>query len=125
MKNLSKIRKRAGKLTRERYYLEKENLAMRDMKKGSFIEHYKKCGNKNCVCMEGKLHGPYWYLSYRQEGKAVLEYVSAKDLMRTKRLAGSYKKFQSNITKIVRMNKEIIKLMGEMREILIEKRRKK
>lgn len=125
MKNLSKIRQRAGKLMRERYYLEKENLAMRDMKKGSFIEHYKKCGNKNCICMEGKLHGPYWYLSYRRESKGILEYISAKDLARTKWLAGNYKKFQSNITKIVRMNKEIIKLMGEMREILIERRMKK
>ena len=121
MKDLSRIRQREGKLMRDRYRLEKENLAMRDMIKGSLIEHYKKCGSKVCICREGKLHGPYWYLSYKEENKSNLRYIGVKDLAKVARLAGNYKKFQSNLTRINKMNREIGKLMGEIREILLSR----
>jgi hypothetical protein len=125
MKDLSRIRQRAGKLMRERYRLEKQNLAMRDMIKGSLIKHYKKCGSKVCVCREGRLHGPYWYLSYKEGEKSVLKYVDVRDLTKISHLAGNYKKFQSNITRINKMNREIGKLMGDMREVLTSRHRRK
>ena len=121
MKDLSQIRQQAGKLMRERYRLEKENLRMRDMVKGSLIEHYKKCGSSVCVCREGKLHGPYWYLSYKEANKSTLKYIDVEDLAKVSRLAANYKKFQSNITRINRMNREIGKLMGEIRKILLSR----
>ena len=123
MKDLSKIRRRVGKLIRERNCLERDNLHLRDIIKGTVIKHYKKCGSKRCICREGKLHGPYWYLSYKEENKSNLKYINKKDLVRISRLAGNYKKFQSNITRIKRINKEIGKLMGEIREILLLRRR--
>lgn len=123
MKDVSRIRQRVGKLMRERYRLEKENLAIRDMIKGSLIKHYKKCGSKVCVCREGKLHGPYWYLSYKEANKPVLKYIGVKDLVKVSRLAANYKRFQSNLTKINRMNKEIGRLMREIREILLSRGR--
>ena len=123
MKDLSKIRQRVGKLIRERDCLERDNLHLRDIIKGTVIKHYKKCGSKRCICKEGKLHGPYWYLSYKEENKSNLKYINKKDLVRISRLAGNYKKFQSNITRIKRINKEIGKLMGEIREILLLRRR--
>jgi len=58
MKDISRIRQEAGNLIRERSRLESENLHIRDMIKGTVIEHYKKCGRKICICREGKLHGP-------------------------------------------------------------------
>ena len=100
MKDLSKIRQRVGKLIRERNCLERDNLHLRDIIKGTVIKHYKKCGSKRCICKEGKLHGPYWYLSYKEENKSNLKYINKKDLVRISRLAGNYKKFQSNITRI-------------------------
>ena len=123
MEDVSKIRQRAGRLMRERHGLEQDNLAMRDMIRGSLIKHYKKCGNKFCICTGGELHGPYWYLSYKEGEKSVLKYVDKKDLTRISRLAGSYKKFQTNITRISRLNREIGELMADMRQILITKRR--
>lgn len=123
MKDVSKIRQRVGKLMRERYGLEQKNLAMRDMIKGSLIKHYKKCGSKSCICTEGNLHGPYWYLSYKEGDKSVLKYIYKKDLTKTNHLAASYKRFQSDITRIKRLNKEIGELMADMRQILITKRR--
>ena len=125
MKDVSRIRQRAGKLMRERYRLENKNFSMRDMIKGSLIKHYKKCGSKSCICREGKLHGPYWYLSYKERDKSVLEYVDVEDLARINRLARNYKKFQSNIARIKKMNMQIRKLMGDMRDELASKHRKR
>ena len=124
MKNLSRIRQLAGNHMRKRYRLERENLALRDMVKGSLIKHYKKCGRKSCICRKGRLHGPYQYLSYRKSGKSVLEYIYGKDLLKISRLARNYKKFQSNITKINRYNKEISNLMGDMRKVLLSRKGK-
>lgn len=109
---------------RQRYRLECENLAIRDMVRGTLIRHYKKCGSKVCICREGKLHGPYWYLTYTERGRSGFKYVKVKDLAIIIRLARNYKRFQSNITGITRMNREIVKLMGEMREILVLRRKK-
>lgn len=110
---------------RQRYRLETENLAIRDMVRGALIRHYKKCGSKRCICREGKLHGPYWYLSYKERNKSGLRYVNVKELAIIIRLARNYKRFQSNITGINRMNREIGKLMGDMREIMVAKRKGK
>lgn len=123
MKDLSKAHKRAGSLMRGRYRLEKANLLMRDMIKGSLIEHYKKCGRKNCICRKGKLHGPYWYLSYAEADKSVLRYINQKDLARIDRLAKNYKSFQFNITRINEVNREIAKIMGNIRKLLLSRRK--
>ena len=125
MRDPSRMRQRAGKLQRERYRLENENLRIRDMIKGTVIKHYKKCGRKVCICREGKLHGPYWYLSFKEADKSNLKYINIKDLPKTIRLAGNYKRFQSNITKINRINRQITELMGDIREILLSRRGKK
>lgn len=121
--DISKIRQRAGKLIRERYLLERDNLAAREMIKGSLIKHYKKCGSKSCICTEGHLHGPYWYLSYKERDKSVLKYIDKKDLTKMSRLAGSYKKFQSKMVRINRLNRQIWELMADIRQALITKRR--
>lgn len=122
MKDLSSIRQKVGKLIRERYRLENDNIAVRDMIKGSVIKHYKKCGRKRCICRRGKLHGPYWYLVYKDKGKAVLKYIEIKELARVKKLSRKYKTFQRNLTKISRANREVMKLMGNIREIVLTKR---
>ncbi len=120
MNELRKIQKRAGSLIKTRERLEKENLIIEEMIAGSLIEHYKKCGKAVCRCTEGKLHGPYWYVSYKREGKAVLEYVAREDLTRTSRLARNYKKFQSNMTKIRTLNTQIIQLLERVRQIQLQ-----
>ena len=34
-----------------------------------------KCGKKNCRCVKGKGHGPYWYAYYWQGGRLKSEYI--------------------------------------------------
>ncbi len=37
-----------------------------------------KCGKKNCKCVGGDLHGPYWYAYYRDNGKLKCEYIGRR-----------------------------------------------
>lgn len=124
MKKVNKMRQKVRSVIKERSKLEKENLSIRDMVKGTVVEHYKKCGGV-CVCQEGKLHGPYWYLSYKEGEKSRLKYIHVKELSKIKRLAGNYKRFQSNLTQLSRMNKDIISLMGQVRQLQIDQVSKK
>jgi hypothetical protein len=32
---------------------------------GTVVAQYVRCGNRNCKCSRGKLHGPYWYRYWR------------------------------------------------------------
>lgn len=34
-----------------------------------------RCGKKSCKCVEGKLHGPYWYAYWSEGGKTKSQYV--------------------------------------------------
>lgn len=37
-----------------------------------------RCGNKNCKCAAGQLHGPYWYAYWSEGGKTKSQYVGKK-----------------------------------------------
>lgn len=121
MEDLSRLRQQIKGLIKKRYGLEQGNLRIKSMIKGTVIQHYKKCGSKSCACREGDLHGPYWYLSYKEGPKSVLKYIKEKELSKISDLADRYKKFQSNITKLNNINRDIIKLMGRIRQELISK----
>lgn len=34
-----------------------------------------RCGKRSCRCVEGKLHGPYWYAYWTEGGKTRSQYV--------------------------------------------------
>jgi hypothetical protein len=37
-----------------------------------------RCGKKNCHCLEGRLHGPYWYAYWTEGGRTRSQYVGKK-----------------------------------------------
>ena len=42
---------------------------------GVVCGQWKRCGRKNCRCVAGALHGPYFYRFWRQGGRLRKEYV--------------------------------------------------
>lgn len=43
---------------------------------GSYVLQYTKCGKPTCRCAKGgKLHGPYWYLYNKKDGKTTCKYI--------------------------------------------------
>lgn len=39
---------------------------------------YVRCGKKNCKCVSGSLHGPYWYKYWKENGRARSSYIGKK-----------------------------------------------
>jgi hypothetical protein len=47
---------------------------------GSLVCRYTTCNNPNCRCRDPeRRHGPYWQLSWKQDGKTVSKLLSAED----------------------------------------------
>ena len=44
---------------------------------GSYVLHKVKCGKPSCHCAKpgGELHGPYWYLYSKKDGKSRSKYI--------------------------------------------------
>lgn len=46
---------------------------------GSYVLQWVKCGKATCRCAKGgKLHGPYWYLYTKKNGKTHCKYIGKK-----------------------------------------------
>ena len=47
---------------------------------GSLIERYTSCKNPNCRCQDpAQRHGPYWQISWKQNGKTVSKILPTED----------------------------------------------
>ena len=47
---------------------------------GSLAELYTSCGNPNCRCADpDQRHGPYWQLTWKEQGKTVTRRLPAED----------------------------------------------
>jgi len=44
-------------------------------KTGSLQAEWRRCGKPRCRCASGPLHGPYWYLRWREGGRQCRQYV--------------------------------------------------
>jgi hypothetical protein len=44
---------------------------------GSLQREWRRCGKPTCRCASGMLHGPYWYLRWRDRGRQRRRYVSS------------------------------------------------
>ena len=42
---------------------------------GSLQREWRRCGKPTCRCTKGRLHGPYWYLRWRKDGRQRRQYV--------------------------------------------------
>jgi hypothetical protein len=45
---------------------------------GSLQREWRHCGKPTCRCAGGMLHGPYWYLRWRDRGKQRRRYVPSE-----------------------------------------------
>jgi len=59
--------------------LDKRDLS--DFLPGAVVKQYRKCGKPNCRCAGGeRLHGPYYYRTWRYRGKQCWQYVKREDV---------------------------------------------
>lgn len=113
---ISNLRKNIYFLEIQRKKIVEYLLSPRDMTSGSIYTVYKKCGNKNCRCAKGKLHGPFKYLSKKEGGKTKLTFVRRADEDDTERMALSYRKYTSFMARLNKIDKKIYEILKKIKE---------
>jgi hypothetical protein len=78
--------------------------------RGTLIERYVKCRNKKCPCQKGdKIHGPNWYVVYRENNKTIHVYIAKKHLKQIRKMINNYSILMKKIYKISKSNLKKIK----------------
>jgi hypothetical protein len=87
--------------------------------RGSVVTSFVKCSRSNCKCLQGQLHGPYFYRFWRQNGKRVKQYIRKQDLLMIKAACDSYK-HQKQLNKQIHQENLALwrKLKAQLKELI-------
>ena len=117
MNNINSLRKNITSLETQRKKILHYLLNAHDMIDGSIYTVYKKCGNKNCRCTKGKLHGPFSYLSKRVGGVTKLTFVRRADEPGIEKMAQDYRKYITHMARLVKIDKKIYEIVAMIKKI--------
>ena len=89
--------------------------------RGSLLERYVICGNRNCRCAPGERHGPAWYLSVTLGvGQTSSSVVAVDQVDRVRQWIDNRQQVKDSLDRISAINRELIR-----RERIQEKGEKK
>jgi hypothetical protein len=111
--NISNIKARVRYLIKQRSNSEKYLLAHHSLINASFIK------------MDGLAHGkkrktPAYYLSRKIDGVTKLTYIRTKDLTIVRRRAAAYKYYMQNLSKFVKLSRQIEASFRELAILSLE-----
>ena len=115
--NISSIRKKIRDLSLERFKLEMQlvqGLSRKKLLYGSVVKKYKACNKKGCKCTKGALHGPFYYLTYKQDGKTKMVFIKKNMWESWIKLNNNYRGWRKLRADITKINKEILTLLDEI-----------
>ncbi len=76
--------------------------------RGALHRQRRRCGNAGCHCAEGKLHGPYLYLSGRTGGRSRLVYVPTEVVDAVTRRVDATARIGAVLAEISAINLELL-----------------
>ena len=76
--------------------------------RGALHRQMRRCGNAGCHCTEGKLHGPYLYLSVRTGGRSRLVYVPTNVIDEVTRRVDATGRIGAALAEISAINLELL-----------------
>ncbi|NQT66861.1 MAG: hypothetical protein HQ569_04730 [Actinobacteria bacterium] len=115
--DIPKIRKKIKDLSLERFKAEMEmlrDLSRKRLLYGSVVKKYKACGKGGCKCTRGALHGPFYYLTYKEGKKTKMIFVKKNLWEQAIKLNGNYRKWRKLRADISKTGKEILTLLDEI-----------
>lgn len=81
-----------------------------DMRPGSLVEHYRKCGKASCHCAQtgSRGHGPQWLVTHAIAGKTVTKVIPAGPAVeRTREQIAEYQHFRDVSRELVQTSERI------------------
>ena len=80
-----------------------------DLRPGSLVERYRRCGKPNCHCAEEGAagHGPSWSLTREVDGKTVTNVIPASAVEQTRRQVAEHKRFRALTKELVETSEQL------------------
>ena len=90
--------------------LKGELASLGDMRPGSLVERYRKCGSSGCHCakQDSPGHGPYWSLTREVDGKTITKVIPAGTAVeRTRAQIAEYRRFRRLMRELVEVSERL------------------
>lgn len=97
-------------LETERERLINQLAQLGDMRPGSMVGRFRKCGKPTCHCAHptSEAHGPSWSLTRSVEGKTVTKVIPAGSAVKqTKAQLAEYRRFRKLVQELIELNVQI------------------
>jgi uncharacterized protein DUF6788 len=97
------------RLEQQRGELKSKLAQVGDLRPGSLVERYRRCGKAGCHCAargaEG--HGPSWSLTREVGGKTVTRVIPAAAVAQTRQHVAEYQRFRSLVREMVETSEQL------------------
>jgi len=96
-------------LERRRDELRSQLATIREMRQGSLVGRYRRCGKPSCHCAHEKepAHGPSWSLTRAIEGKTITRIIPAEAVEKTREQIAEYHKFRELTRELIEINERL------------------
>jgi hypothetical protein len=118
MEELSKIRQKIYQLNEKRTALLNQVMDPGKLLVASFYERMTKCGDPNCKCSSGELHGPFPWIYQNHKGKKLISTSCRADKVEdARRFTENYKMFKGKRAQIRALDEEINQLVAQIQSL--------
>lgn len=122
--NVSGMRQHINRLGVLRKRLEGRLMRPQPMMVGSVIRRNTFCRKPGCTpCAQGVGHGPYYYLSWKTEGRTRYLYLG-KATAKGIKLGWRYQEYQRGMARLNKINREIIELLWKIAQESMEEQKR-
>ena len=119
MEEISLIRKKVHDLNKRREAVIDWVLNTKPYIAAQVYQRYKKCGNPNCKCARGELHGPFMWIYQKKKGQKVISTTITKGkTIEAEEMAKRYSKYLSFRQEIREIDQKINELLNELEPLL-------
>jgi hypothetical protein len=89
--------------------LKRQLTELGDMRQGSLVERYRRCGKPSCHCAAGDAdgHGPSWSLTRAVAGKTVTRIIPVSAVDRTREQLEEYHRFRLLVRELVEVSEKL------------------
>ena len=96
-------------LENQRDVLKRELAELEDMRQGSLVERYRKCGKPTCRCAKADAvaHGPSWSLTRAVKGKTRTKIIPSQSVESTRQQLQCAKTFRALCQQLLEVNEKI------------------
>ena len=120
--DISRHRQKIRLILDLRFSLENKLLGARPpLIAASLVMYRNVCGKPGCACKAGHTHGPYAYLSFKENGKTRLKVVRQEHRADTAAAVERYRDFQRALQQIRRLNRQAEVLFKTLRAGLVRR----